>query len=74
MNFFGIGLGELLFIIIIVLILFGPGKIVEISRQLGRAVNAFRRASSHLTSQITKEMENEERNKPTQSKTNEKDD
>jgi TatA/E family protein of Tat protein translocase len=60
MDFFGIGPGELLLIIIIALIIFGPGRIVEVSRQLGRTVRAFRKASSELTAQISRELENED--------------
>jgi len=61
MDFFGIGPGELLLIVIIALIIFGPGKIVEVSRQLGRTVHAFRKASADLTAQITRELESEEK-------------
>jgi TatA/E family protein of Tat protein translocase len=46
MDFFGIGPGELLLIVIIALMTFGPGKMVEASRQLGKMVRAFRKASS----------------------------
>ena len=61
MDFLGIGPGELLLILIIALIVFGPGKIVEVSRQLGKTVRAFRKASSELTAQVTKELESEEK-------------
>ena len=60
MDFFGIGPGELLLIIIIALIIFGPGRMVEVSRQLGRTVRAFGKASSELTAQISRELENED--------------
>ncbi len=59
MDFFGIGPGELLLIIVIALIVFGPGKIVQISRELGKTVHAFRKASSELAAQVTKELESE---------------
>jgi sec-independent protein translocase protein TatA len=61
MDFFNIGPGELLLIIVIALIVFGPGKIVSISRDLGKALHAFRKASSDLTAQITKEIDLEEK-------------
>ena len=61
MDFLDIGPGELLLILIVALIIFGPGKIVEVSRQLGKTVRAFRKASSELTAQVTKELESEEK-------------
>ena len=40
----GIGLGEILIILIIVLILFGPKKLPELAKALGKAVNEYKRA------------------------------
>ncbi len=61
MDFLGIGGWEILLILIIALIVLGPGKIVEFSRTLGRMVRAFRKATSDLTAQISKELEEEEK-------------
>lgn len=44
-----LGPGELLLIILIALILFGPKKIPELARAMGEAVREFRRASSRIT-------------------------
>ncbi len=41
-----IGPWELILILVVVLIVFGPGRLPEVARALGRAVNEFRRASS----------------------------
>ncbi len=57
MDFFGIGTGELLLIMVVVLIVFGPGKIPEIARGLGKTVHAFRKASSELSTAVTREIE-----------------
>ena len=38
-----IGLGELIILLIVVLILFGPGKLPEVGKALGKAVGEFRR-------------------------------
>ncbi len=38
-----IGLGELLILLIVVLVLFGPGKLPELGKSLGRAVGEFRK-------------------------------
>ena len=42
----GIGMTELLIILVIVLIIFGAGKISEIGGALGRGISEFRRNSS----------------------------
>jgi sec-independent protein translocase protein TatA len=39
----GLGTTEIIVIAVVALILFGPSKIPEFSRQLGRAVNMFKR-------------------------------
>ncbi|MCL6583085.1 MAG: twin-arginine translocase TatA/TatE family subunit [bacterium] len=43
---FGIGLTELLVILIIVLIIFGAGKLPEIGSGLGKAIRNFKDATS----------------------------
>jgi TatA/E family protein of Tat protein translocase len=70
MDFFGIGPMELLLIIILGLIVFGPGKIPEVARQLGRTVREFKKASSSLTRDFKDEFEKELNSEPVQSKKN----
>jgi Tat protein translocase TatB subunit len=60
MDFFGIGIGELILIIIVALIVIGPAKIPGMARTLGRTINSLKKASGDLTSQINKELEAEE--------------
>jgi sec-independent protein translocase protein TatB len=48
--------GEMIFLFFLVLILFGPKKLPEIARQVGRFMNEFRRASSEFRSQIESEI------------------
>ncbi|HAL62500.1 MAG TPA: twin-arginine translocase subunit TatB [Chloroflexi bacterium] len=57
MNFGGIGGGELLVILLIALIVFGPGRLVEIASSLGKALREFRKMSQDLTTEIQKELE-----------------
>lgn len=45
---FGIGVPELIIILIIGLIVFGPGKLPEIGRGLGKTIREFRRVSSGI--------------------------
>ncbi len=70
MDFFGIGMGEILLVLIVALIIWGPGKIPEIAGTLGRTVRALRKASSDLTTMVTKELSAEEKDHPSHSKTN----
>ena len=41
---FGLGIGELLVILVIVLIIFGAGKLPEIGEGIGRGIRNFRKA------------------------------
>ena len=61
MGFFDIGLWEILLILVIALIIWGPGKLPEIARLLGRVLHNLRKASFDLTSQLTKEIEGTEK-------------
>ena len=45
---FNIGLPELLVVLVIVLITFGPSKLPEISRALGKSVRDFKAASDQV--------------------------
>ena len=68
MDFFGIGTGEVLLVLLVALIVFGPGRIVEIGRTLGKWMNTLKKASFDLTSQVTRELESEEKSSPSKSK------
>lgn len=52
MDIFGMGIPELLVIMMLALILFGPGKLPEIAMTIGRAVREFRNATRELTSEF----------------------
>ncbi|MFA7684587.1 MAG: twin-arginine translocase TatA/TatE family subunit [Syntrophales bacterium] len=43
---FGIGMPELLVILVIVLIIFGAGKLPEIGNALGKGIRNFKKATS----------------------------
>ena len=48
--------GELIFILILALILFGPRKLPEIARTMGKFMAEFRKASTDFQSQIQTEI------------------
>ncbi len=52
MDFFGIGLPELLFIGVLALIVFGPEKLPELMGQFGRLVREVRRATSDVQTEF----------------------
>jgi sec-independent protein translocase protein TatA len=43
---FGLGFGEMLVILVIVLIIFGAGRLPELGEGLGRGIRNFRKATS----------------------------
>jgi len=57
MDIFGMGTGEIILVIIVAIMIFGPNKIPEIARTVGKAINTIKQTSSDLTSQITKEID-----------------
>ena len=64
MDFFGIGGGEVILILVVAAVIVGPEKLVGIGRTLGNMANNLRKASSDLTTQVTRELEAEEKEKP----------
>ncbi len=49
---FNIGPGELVLVLVIVLIIFGPGKLPDIGSAIGKGVREFRKASTDLEDSI----------------------
>jgi sec-independent protein translocase protein TatA len=56
-----IGFPEMLVILVVALIIFGPRKLPELGRSLGRSINEFKRASNELRSTLDDEIRAEER-------------
>jgi sec-independent protein translocase protein TatA len=55
-----IGMPELIIIFVIALIIFGPRKLPELGRSLGRSINEFKRASNELKNTLDEEIRIEE--------------
>jgi sec-independent protein translocase protein TatA len=56
-----IGFPEMLVILVVALIIFGPRKLPELGRSLGKSINEFKRASNELRSTLDDEIRAEER-------------
>jgi len=63
--FGSIGMPELVIILVIALIIFGPRKLPELGRSLGRSIGEFRRASNELRSTLEEEIRVEEQKSTT---------
>ncbi len=63
--FGSLGVPELLLIFVVILIVFGPRRIPEIGRTLGKALGEFRKATDDLKSTIEREVRLEELKKIT---------
>ncbi|NJK52623.1 MAG: TatA/E family twin arginine-targeting protein translocase [Leptolyngbyaceae cyanobacterium SU_3_3] len=57
MNFFGIGLPEMVLILVIALLVFGPKKLPEIGRSLGKGIRSFQDASKEFEAEFKREAE-----------------
>jgi sec-independent protein translocase protein TatA len=55
-----IGMPELVIILVIALVIFGPRKLPELGRSLGKSIGEFRRASNELRSTLEDEVRAEE--------------
>ncbi len=55
MNF---SFSEIFFIVLLALLMFGPRRLPEIARQLGKFMAEFKKASNHFQSQFQEEIRN----------------
>ena len=55
-----LGFPELMIIMVIALIIFGPRKLPELGRSLGRSLGEFKKASNELKSTLEEEIRMEE--------------
>lgn len=61
---FGIGIQELLVILVVALVVLGPQRLPEVARALGKGLGELRRAANGLTDELrdaTSSLENESR-------------
>ncbi len=62
--FGSIGVPELIIILTIALIIFGPRKLPELGRSLGRSLSEFKRASNELRATLDEEIRADEQRQP----------
>lgn len=53
---------ELVLILAIALVIFGPSKLPEVGRSLGKAISEFKNSSKEVTDSITKTVTDDEKN------------
>ncbi|HZG37665.1 MAG TPA: TatA/E family twin arginine-targeting protein translocase [Nodosilinea sp.] len=57
MNVFGVGLPEMALILVLALLVFGPKKLPEIGRSMGKALKGFQDASREFEEEFKKEAQ-----------------
>ena len=73
---FNIGMPELILILVIALVVFGPGKLPEVGKAIGKSLQEFKRATNETMEAAKNEPINVEakpvESKPAEQKTEEK--
>ena len=61
MNIFGVGLPEVTVILILALLIFGPKKLPELGKQLGKTLKSVKKASNEFQNEIDQVMNEEDK-------------
>ena len=69
---FGIGAGEFIVILIVGLIVFGPSKLPEVGRAIGKGLREFRKAQAALSQTLNEPLEPEKKSTPVEKPAEEK--
>ena len=58
---FGLGGGEILLILFIILLLFGAKKLPELAKGLGKGINEFKKASKDIKDEVQSAIDNDKK-------------
>ena len=64
MNIFGVGLPEVTVILILALLIFGPKKLPELGKQLGKTLKSLKKASNEFQNEIDHVMKEDNAESP----------
>ena len=64
MDFLGIGAPEIILVLLLAFVIFGPKRIMEISRAAGKAMRNLSRDASSIQRQLENELSNDKSGKP----------
>ena len=64
MNIFGVGLPEVTVILILALLIFGPKKLPELGKQLGKTLKSLKKASNEFQNEIDQVMKEDKDESP----------
>ncbi|MCL5935201.1 MAG: twin-arginine translocase TatA/TatE family subunit [Clostridia bacterium] len=56
-----LGIPELIIILVLALIIFGPGKLPDVGKALGKGINEFKRASKDVQKEINEAINEPEK-------------
>lgn len=56
---FGLGVPELILICVIALVIFGPKKLPEIGKAMGKSIGEFRKATTEIKQEVTEPVKSE---------------
>ncbi len=68
MDLLGVGTAEVLMVLLVAILVIGPGRIVEFARKAGKIMHTLKKATTDLTSTVTKELEEEKQSPPQKEK------